>query len=183
MADRATPRERLLAAVLAAQIDGGRDDFDAEASLERLRRGEPLGPEDRRLLLSSPAARARMSEALGIADAALAARARAAQIELEALPLVAASHDAVTTVEARGWRLSIFREDLPRMAWSLTLQLGDEIGRLAPARVRVVDEGGLCWIEGRPDARAELSAPWPLAANTPIERLASHRLHLELLAI
>lgn len=178
-------KNRLLAAILANQIeDGDGDRFDADATLHRLRSKGALSEENRLALLSSPAVRARMQEALGAADAALTAEAGKLEIELQVLPRVAAADDdRVTTIEAKGWRLSIYREDLPHMIYSLTLQLGDELCGLAPGYLRLVDSGNHCWLEGKPDARAEITAPWSLDAEAPMSRLAQYALRLEILSM
>lgn len=175
-------KDRLLAAVLNAQLEeGSGETFDATEALASLRSGGTLSSTDRKTLLSSPAARTRMRDALEIADAELLSHVRERQIDLVVTPLVAAADEQMVTVEAKGWRLTVYKEDLPHMAYSLTLQLGDELRQLAPVRIKVVDDGELCWLDGKPDARAELTQPWTYD-TTPIVRLSLYSLRLELSA-
>lgn len=174
----------LLAALLSVQIeDGSGDAFDPELALKCLRTGQPLSAAYKALLLRSPVARLKLREAIKRDDLELKRQAQTFDVGLMVTPLAAASDEQMVTINAIGWKLIIFKENLPHATYSLTLQLDHQLKSIAPKRVKVVDSGGLLWLNGKPDSRAELTVEWSYTDFTPMERLSNHSLQLELISV
>lgn len=170
---------KALAAVLARQALPDDRTFVAP---DRVRQALTLGPdftdEELRILWSSQDARA-------ILQAVRASVDRETRDSLETagyggvLRLRAASGAGeIEPIRGEGFVLSIFHDEDPE-EWSLALRLEPELRKLLPrlATIKLVDEGGLTWLEGHPDSTGMLGGIWS-ATDTPIARLANYGLRL-----
>lgn len=84
----------------------------------------------------------------------------------------------IEPIRGEGFVLSIFHDEDPE-EWSLSLRLEPQLRQLLPpfATIKLIDEGGLTWLEGHPDAAGLLGGIWSVT-ETPIARLANYGLRL-----
>lgn len=170
---------KALAAVLARQplADGGR--FIAP---DRVRQALTVGPdftdEELRVLWSSQDARSILQTVKASVD-------RETRDSLETagygrvLRLRAASGAGeIEPIRGDGFVLSIFHDEDPE-EWSLSLRLEPQLRKLLPpfATIKLLDEGGLTWLDGHPDSAGMLGGIWS-SPETPIARLANYGLRL-----
>lgn len=137
--------------------------------------GGEFTPQDCRTLLGSPLSRERYQFAYQKLRLRAMQRLRAAGFGDESrLAADSEGHELVY----KGFTLSLVPDSDPRIAWSLTVLLDaaflERLGR--GLKIRLVDNGGLVWLTGRPNRQgAVVREPWPLgAASSPRERLDAY---------
>jgi hypothetical protein len=169
----------LLAMVLNQQDDPAEFDCGAFelALFERMKRGLPPTADMAKAIWTIPAARAAY---LGLRRARSRALRRAwndngysAVAQYRAASSQAMRHSVTTS----GWSIQIVRS--PGSGQTLvSLELEPQAMALLPANtvVRIVDSGGLVWLEGEIDSFGGIDAQWPHAGTDPDERLRSHAL-------
>lgn len=169
----------LLAMVLNQQDNPA--DFDCGAFelalFERMKRGLPPTPEMSKAIWTIPSAR---EAYLGLR------RARARELRRAwndngyaavAQYRAASSRASRHSVKTSGWSLQIVRS--PGSGQTLvSLELEPQAMALLPpdTMVRIVDSGGVVWLEGKIDSFGGIDAQWPHSGTDPDERLRSHAL-------
>ena len=169
----------LLAMVLNQQDNPA--DFDCGAFelalFERMKRGLPPTPEMSKAIWTIPSAR---EAYLGLRRARARELRRAwndngyaAVAQYRAASTQASRH----SVRTSGWSLQIVRS--PGSGQTLvSLELEPQAMALLPPNtvVRIVDSGGMVWLEGEIDSFGGIDAQWPHSEADPDQRLRSHAL-------
>ncbi|WP_439530810.1 hypothetical protein [Pannonibacter sp.] len=171
----------LLAAVLASQSEPeGFEPLTDERIRQALTTGPRLTADEKRLLWSSPDARAhfltiRRQVRLDLSEAIASAGLGTSDMRLAASG--SSSQDEVT---GRGFTVSLFRDEAFEDEWSISVELSQEYLKFLPAETPVTlqDTGGLIWARGIPDVYNRIGATWQ-ASETPQERLKRFTLRLE----
>jgi hypothetical protein len=172
-------RLRLLNAILASQSEGVAGAVIAEDRLRQaLTDGPPFTREEKRILWLSPDTRALLVMVRREVQAQIADRVKAAGYGQPVRLLAAAGGNDYEKISGSGWTLQIFRDDIPGAEWSLSLELDDDYAKLLPllATVTLRDSGGQTWISGSFDASRRIEGIWPLASETPFDRLKRYAL-------
>lgn len=172
----------ILRALFETQIE---DDPDAAPDehhyMAMLRDGRPWTAADRAMLLRSPRARLTLEIAVERLRIGLLSQWRDhGWSEAVPLPLAASSAD-----ESHIFRTAFYDLQLDRSGpaeWVVTLSLGRDLMAAVAAApnlaIRLCDDAGRVWIEGRPDRHGALSGFWPWPGESPMQRLALHPLRL-----
>lgn len=174
--------KRLMASILAEQPESA----DAGMALDetRLRRAlsgeEPLGAAEQRLLLTSPAARRRLTTLWDSQRAAQYLAWHRAGIAPQIAYLAAADPAAqpVTIDTHPHFTLKLFPLDADGKLWTIYFKLSDTAHQTLRTGVRVVDTGGVQWLAGHVDDDGELSADWT-HQEPPLQRLHRYELRVE----
>lgn len=176
---KSSDRLRLLDAILASQSEGVAGAVIPE---DRLRQALTDGPaftrEEKRILWLSPDTRALLLAVNREVQAEVADRVKAAGFGQPVRLLAAAGGNDYEKISGSGWTLQIFRDDIPGAEWSLSLELDGDYAKLLPARATVTlkDSGGQTWISGGFDASRRIEGVWPMAEETPFDRLKRYAL-------
>lgn len=165
----------ILAAALEAQDGSASADYvPAERIREALMRGPPLSLEEEAIIWGSPDARDLYFTVRRMvrkeAEFALRAAGFGSKIRLRA----AQGTNEIESINGAGFVLTVFRDRVgDEEQWSLWLQVEAEFRDNSPKNMSVCvrDEGGLIWIEGRPDAQGQVTSVWSHETETPLERL------------
>lgn len=175
---------KLLASVLAGQVETGQyGALSPQRLREALTSGPDLNDAERALLLLSPVARddwdrARREVLDEVRDRWIDSGART-----ELVPLAAASASETGQIDISGadFAVSLFRQDDEGTTWVILVQLGPTLraGLHPMSALRLVDDTGLEWARGRPDAQGELLATWQNDQISLQERASVHRLRVE----
>ncbi len=153
----------LLMEILSPQLETGQyGELDEKRFREALTTGPEMSQEEQSLLLLSPVARSdykRISQEIRME---LATRLEAQGVELELLPLAAATTADKVVMHGNGFDVTLYRQEGLGVPWVILVQVGTVCLRsLNPMTVlRLVDSGGLEWLRGRPDVNGEISATW-----------------------
>jgi len=154
---------RLLGEILDSQLETGQYGvLDEERIRAALTNGPPLDEHEHSLLLLSPVARYDYERIRAEVKQEMLDRLHEQQVELEMLPLAAASDADKNILRGRGFTVTLLRQEHLGIPWIILVQLGPEyLEAISPLTVlRLVDSGGLEWLRGKPDRNGEITAPW-----------------------
>lgn len=182
MTNQAT--RKLISAILARQLETGRyGEIRQDRLREALTTGPALSEAERSILLLSPVAREDWNQASKEIADELRERWAALDIELKLVPLAAATEsDApVIALNGDGFSVVLYRQDGEGHSWVILVQLGTQIrNTIDPmTRLRLVDDGGLEWMEGQPDSSGEMTALWQDVKENLADRARRYCLILE----
>lgn len=153
----------LLSEILETQVESGQfGAIDEERLRQALTSGPPLSNEEQSLLLLSPVARSDYKRIRREIRENLTSRLINRSVELELLPLAAATDEEKVIMQGNGFNVTLYRQDNLGIPWVILVQLGTfYLQALNPMTVlRLVDSGGLEWLRGKPDANGEITATW-----------------------
>lgn len=165
----------ILAAALQAQDGSASADYvSAERIREALMQGPPLSPEEEAVIWGSPDARDLYFTVRRMVRREAEFNLQAAGFGAELRLRAAQGASETESVRGVGFVLTIFRDRVGEdEEWSLWLQVEAELRNNLPKNMPVCvrDNGGLTWIEGKPDAQGQVTCVWNHQAETPLERL------------
>ena len=153
----------LLAELLEPQVETGKY---GEISKERLRASLTTGPalteHEQLLLLLSPVARIDWQHIQQQVKRELQEELKARDIEMNILPLAAATDEEKIQFKGNGFNVTLYRQDDIGVPWIILVQLGETyLQAIGPmTTLRLVDSGGLEWLRGKPDKNGEITASW-----------------------
>ena len=177
----------LLGEMLRAQPDRPETEpFPDEPRLREAISGKrPLAAHERRQLLRSPRARARLVEVAAGLRAQTRAEWRQTGVVTDIVYQAAAADEAkptevrpVSVDGNRDFGISLFPLDAQGQRWTVSLRLSQRVMAGLAGQIRLVDSGGGLWLQGRPDADRELSGDWRLPGS-PLDRLRQFKLSIE----
>lgn len=171
---------RLLAAIFATQDESKADGILTEERVrEALTDGPVLTVEERRLIWLSPDARELFLAVRRQVRADMLERVRDAGLGTAERRLAASGGDT-EEIAGNGFTVTIFHDDVPGAAWSISVELSAEYRALVGAATTVVlrDSGGHVWAAGIPDSHGCFSAIWELS-EAPLQRLQKYDLLLQ----
>lgn len=170
--------EGLLADILNAQIEDEPPDMSPDIWRQAILGQRKLNTAEERVLWTSPSARDEFLRLRRVLLAPARDAWRAQGLDANVFLMAAASEDREHLVEGKGWQLSI--APIPTAGWVLTLRVEPQSAALLPeySRVRLVDDDGLIWGQGRLDDDGALDLDWP-HDGSPLERLRRMGLRLQ----
>ncbi|WP_203070566.1 hypothetical protein [Falsiroseomonas ponticola] len=175
-------RNRLLREIMADQPWDDPEAAPPVAFYQRALSGRApaLTPADEQRLLLSPAARLHHAQARDALRRIAAHRLARAGVETEARRLAAATEADTFELRSADFTLAGQRdEEGADPEWLLLLRLSDRIcAALDGLPLRLLDEEGLVWLEGWPDASGTLGGVWT-EHGTPMARLARMGVRIE----
>ena len=153
----------LLTELLAPQVETGKYGV---ISKERLRAslttGPPLTEHEQTVLLLSPVTRIDWQHIQQQVTHELLAELKARDIEMNLLPMAAATDEETTKFHGNGFNVTLYRQNDIGIPWIVLVQLGDAyLKAIGPmTTLRLVDSGGLEWLRGKPDKNGEITGSW-----------------------
>jgi|GEM_PF-2674440 len=172
----------LLSGILDTQIESGQHGSISE---ERIRQSRTTGPRlnnaEQRLLLLSPVARSDYRRVCRKIQEELTNRLLDQGVEIELLPLAAATDEDKVIMNGNGFNVTLYRRKDLGIPWVILVQLQASYLRvLDPMTIlRLVDSGGLEWLRGKPDGNGELTAAWDDPETDILARSRRFSLKLE----
>ncbi len=175
---------KLMAYVLARQVESGEYGAVSEQRLrEALTDGPDLDDAERALLLLSPVARDDWDRVRREVLDDVREHWMGSGADTELVPLAASSASDTGQIDVNGpdFTVSLFQQDHEGTTWVILVQLGPNLraGLYPMSTLRLIDDEGLEWARGRPDAQGELIATWHNDEVSLQERAKGHRLRLE----
>ncbi len=153
----------LLKDILDSQIESGTQGTLNEYRIhEALTKGPELTEEEQSILLLSPVARSDYSRIRYEVIEEIRNNLFEFDVDLEILPLAAASDENVISLKGNGFDVTLYQKDNLGIPWVILVQIGTSYREaINPmTTLRLVDSGGLEWLRGKPDVNGEITAAW-----------------------
>jgi len=172
---------QLLADVLSIQPE--RDDLGLTLTDERIKEvvwsDSSFTDEEKKILRTSPEARIRLSIEHDKIRRKQLIRWHDAGVD-QCLQWAADSNMDDLKYEGADFTLKIYPLN-EKTTWAIIIQIKEKLlnaSSLVKA-VRLVDDGGFIWVSGKIDDYKEVTGYWKNGNETPLERMAKHKLSLE----
>ena len=156
---------RLTATILSRQMESGRHGtIDEKRLREALTIGPQLTEKENSLLLLSPVARDDWNRIRTLILNDMRDKIAEQGLDTSLVSLAASTdiEDGQVLIPGSDFSVTLYRQDTQGIPWVILVQLGPAYrNTIYPMTcLRLVDEGGLEWMRGYPDAEGEITSAW-----------------------